>query len=212
VAPLLLAAAAAVPIALTRERGDAQTAVFFAAGITMYPGLLVVFYLQAIRSGLLTSESLGLRLERVRPALLWGAAGAGGMALVGAVNELIVRALGLPTPQGDVFEWLRTLPLGHFLIVAFAGAVVAPIVEELFFRGYVFHAYLAEKGVRTAYVGSAAIFSAVHGELTLLVGFFFMGLVLAYLYRRTGSIIAPVFAHLLNNSLAFISLLATMER
>jgi membrane protease YdiL (CAAX protease family) len=35
--------------------------------------------------------------------------------------------------------------------------------------------------------------------------------VLAFLYRRTGSIIAPVVAHLLNNSLAFASLYAMLQ-
>jgi membrane protease YdiL (CAAX protease family) len=212
VAPLALAVVVSVAFfALAPDMGTAQTPVFVVAGLTMYAALLFVVYVQGVRSGLLTRGSLGLQAEFVPPALLWGAAGAGGTILVGVANELVLRAFGLPQPQIEAFEWLRGLPIGHFAIVALGGAVIAPIVEELFFRGYVFNAYLAEKGVRTAYVGSAAIFGIVHGLPTLFLGIFSMGLVLAFLYRRSGSIIAPVVAHLLNNSLAFISLFAMLQ-
>jgi membrane protease YdiL (CAAX protease family) len=212
VAPLALAVVASVAFfALAPDMGSVQTPVFIVAGLTMYGALLIVIYIQGVRSGLMTLGSLGLQAEMVPRALLWGAAGAGGTVLVGVANEFVLRAFGLPQPQAEAFEWLRGLPVGHFVIVALGGAVIAPIVEELFFRGYVFNAYLAEKGIPTAYVGSAAIFGVVHGLPTLFLGIFSMGLVLAFLYRRSGSIIAPVIAHLLNNTLAFISLFATLH-
>ena len=74
-----------------------------------------------------------------------------------------------------------------------------------------FNAYLSQKSIATAYIASALIFSALHGLPTLLPVIFAMGLVLAYVYRRTGTIIASVVTHMLNNSLAFVSLFASLQ-
>lgn len=207
--PLILAIVAAVVFAaLVPGAHEAQMPVFLVAGVVLYGSLMLVTYVQGFRTGLLSAESLGLRRELAGPAVLWGAGGAVITVGIGAANELVLQALGQPQPQHEAFTWLRGLPTGHFIAVAVGGALVAPVIEELFFRGYVFSAYLAEKGVRTAYIGSALIFGLVHGQLTLFPGIFAMGLVLAFLFRRSGSIIAPIVAHVLNNSLAFISMFA----
>jgi uncharacterized protein len=179
--------------------------------IALYGGMLLVVYVQGVRSGLMTAETLGLRPDHLQRGLTWGLAGAGATIVVGALYENVLHALGLPQPQLDALTWLRGMPISAYLAVAFAGAVVAPIVEELFFRGYVFNAYLSERSLATAYIASAVIFSALHGLPTLLPVIFAMGIVLAYVYRRTRSIIAPIVAHMLNNSLAFVSLFASLQ-
>ena len=194
-----------------RDTGGGAIAVMAAFSIALYGGMLIVVYLQGVRSGLVNSESLGLRVDRIQRAVTWGLAGAGATLVAGALYEGLLRALGLPQPQLEALTWLRGMPIGAYIAVAFAGAVVAPIVEELFFRGYVFNAYLGEKSIATAYIASAIVFSVLHGLPTLLPVIFMMGIVLAYVYRRTGSIIAPIVAHMLNNSLAFVSLFATLQ-
>jgi uncharacterized protein len=211
-APIAFAIVASIAIlALARNPEGAESPVFLVAGSTMYLGLLAVVYVQGVRTGIMTRETLGLRGDRLPAAVLWGLGGSLATLGVGALNELVLQALGLPHPQLEGFEWLRGMPIGHFVMVAIGGAVVAPIVEELFFRGYVFNAYFAEKGARTAYIASSAIFAVVHGLPTLYIGIFGMGLVLAFLSRRSGSIVSPIIAHMLNNSLAFVGLFASLQ-
>jgi membrane protease YdiL (CAAX protease family) len=170
--------------------------------------LVAMVVLQGVRPGVITAEGLGLRWERVPAGLNWGLAGGLGLLGISIVNGLVLQALGLQNGQAEMLQFLRELPRPQALLVVAAGALAAPIAEELFFRGYVFQAYLRTKGAATAYVGSAIIFGLLHAQLTLTVALVVMGLVLAYLYRRSATIIAPILAHVLNNGVAFLALLA----
>jgi membrane protease YdiL (CAAX protease family) len=89
------------------------------------------------------------------------------------------------------------------LAVVLVGAVVAPVVEEAFFRGYVFRALAVRKGLPMAYVISAGAFALLHQLPTLIPVFFVMGLLLCWAYQYTGNLLAPITAHAVNNSIAF---------
>jgi len=178
----------------------------FVAGV-MDASLLAMFYLQGVRRGLVTTASLGLSAANLNRALKWGLGGAAALLLLSVAASAVMALFGVRQPQGDWLYWLRDLPRPQMLLVLVAGVAAAPIAEELFFRGYIFNAYLEEKGVATAYVASALIFGLVHGHVALLLAIFPMGLVLAYLYRRSGTILAPMLAHAVNNGFAFAALL-----
>jgi len=182
------------------------------AGTGMYGTLLAVVYARGVRSGLVNLGSLGVSGGRVLEAVGWGAFGAAVILIVAAVNGLALQALGQQDPQRDMFAWLRDRPIIDYVLAGLAVAVVAPVVEELFFRGYVLNAYLSAKGTRTAYLASAFAFALMHGLPTLFPAIFVMGLVLAYLYRRTGTILASMVAHGINNGLAFAALVSAISR
>jgi membrane protease YdiL (CAAX protease family) len=178
----------------------------FVAGV-MDVSLLTMFYFQGVRRGIITAATLGLSPGNVEKAIKWGLGGAGALLLLSVSASAVMTLFGVRQPQGEWLAWLRDLPRPQLLLILVAGVVAAPVAEELFFRGYVFNAYLAEKGTLTAYVASALIFGLVHGHVALLLAIFPMGLVLAYLYRRSGTILAPMLAHVLNNGFAFAALL-----
>lgn len=76
-------------------------------------------------------------------------------------------------------------------------AIVGPVVEELVFRGLLYKAWEEAWGWFIAMVLSAAVFGAYHG------GFwpaFVSGLIYAAVYRRTGSLLAPILVHGLYNA------------
>ncbi len=213
--PIVFAVVTTLPFiglaARGHDAGGATIVLMAAFSVALYGGMLLVVYVQGVRTGLLGPESLGLKAAAVQRGLIWGVAGSGATLIAGAFYERLLHALGLPQPQLDALTWLRGMPVSAYVIVGLGGAVVAPIVEELFFRGYIFNAYLSEKGLSTAYVGSALIFSVLHGMPTLIPVFIIMGLILAHVYRRAGTIMASVMAHMLNNALAFVSLFATLQ-
>jgi hypothetical protein len=62
---------------------------------------------------------------------------------------------------------------------------VAPVVEEIFFRGYVFRAIAVRKDVRVAYLVSAMAFAAFHQLPTLMPVLFVVGLLFSLIYQRT---------------------------
>jgi hypothetical protein len=85
-------------------------------------------------------------------------------------------------------------------LMAFAAAIVAPLCEEVVFRGYLYPAAKRFSGPWVAALCSALIFSAVHGSVAALLPLFVFGLVLVAIYEFTGSIWAPIGVHFLFNS------------
>jgi membrane protease YdiL (CAAX protease family) len=184
-----------------------STGVFLFISLALDGLLFAMIYFQGIRTGIVTWRSLGLNADALQAGLKWGVPGAIALLAVSAAAGAAMSLLGFRQPQSEWLAWLRDLPGPQLALIFLAAAAAAPIAEELFFRGYVFNAYLAEKGAATAYVASALIFGLVHGHVLLVLAIFPMGLILAYLYRRSGTILAPVIAHMLNNSVAFVGLL-----
>jgi membrane protease YdiL (CAAX protease family) len=127
------------------------------------------------------------------------------VALDGAETWLL-RILHLEQEmQRSVSEVLR-LTTGSTLLIAVAALVlVAPIVEELLFRGCVFGRFEAYRyGVSGAIV-SALMFAVVHGVLALLPFYFGVGIILAWLCHRTHSLWPSMALHCLNNGIAVIA-------
>lgn len=94
---------------------------------------------------------------------------------------------------------------GAAVLVSFAAlAVWTPITEEVFFRGFILPGIANRLGHWWAIVISATIFSAFHLDLGVLVPVFVTGLLLGWLYHRTGSIWPGVAVHAGQNSLALL--------
>ncbi len=83
----------------------------------------------------------------------------------------------------------------------FAGVIVAPFVEEVFFRGFVFTGLREKYGWIPAALISAGLFALVHLRPISFLPIFLMGLIFAYLYHRTNSIWPGLIMHLATNSL-----------
>jgi hypothetical protein len=87
-------------------------------------------------------------------------------------------------------------------LVAFVIAlalVLAPVAEELVFRVGIFRFLRARAPGWVAYVVSAGLFAALHGNWFGSLPLFILGLVFAASYERTGRIAVPMLAHALFN-------------
>lgn len=156
---------------------------------------------------------VGLKPPSVRDVgagLIYGVGGALVlMFAVGSLLQALVHALDMRIPplQQDLHQLATgsAAPLAILLIVT-----VAPIAEELFFRGMLFQAFERRLGVWSSAALSAAVFSAVHVEpdplasVIIVVPIFLFGMYLALIFRRRGTIITPVIAHMLFNGLGVL--------
>ena len=81
---------------------------------------------------------------------------------------------------------------------------LAPIAEELFFRGFVFAGLRTRWSLWPAAITSGLIFGLVHAPtgITTVVPLATLGIALCWLYNRTGSLWPCVIAHMINNGLA----------
>ncbi len=97
------------------------------------------------------------------------------------------------------------LPAGWVVFSALALAVWTPIAEEVFFRGFVLQGLANRWGSAPALILSSAVFAALHLAPALLLPVFVTGLLLGFLYLRTGSLWPCIAVHAAQNLVAVLS-------
>jgi uncharacterized protein len=190
------------------------TSTFLVAAVLTEIPMVVVVYLRLMAPGAVGWTELGLRPLPVRIWLPMGiGAGLAGLVIVGVVGALLSQ-IGLQQNQIEhEFGFVRTEGLLSFVLVLIFAAVIAPVVEELFFRGFLFGLYRRRQPLWVAYVASSALFTLLHlmpGQMNvsqsagLSVGIFLLAMLLAWLYQRTGSLYPGMLAHAVNNATGLI--------
>jgi uncharacterized protein len=141
----------------------------------------------------------------IAPARGWRSA-AGAILVLLAVFALVSVMWSVITSPGRE-KVLDTL--GSSVVSAAVICIVAPMCEEMLFRGYIFPALRNWRGTLGAAAITAVLFGGVHAgsaPVLDLVPLAFLGFGLCLLYTRTGSLFPCMAAHSLNNSVAFASL------
>jgi membrane protease YdiL (CAAX protease family) len=88
-----------------------------------------------------------------------------------------------------------------------AAILLAPVTEEMLFRGILYPAIKQLGYPRLALWGTSLLFAAVHMNMVSFVPLATLALVLTGLYERTDNLLAPIAAHVLFNALNFATLL-----
>lgn len=136
-------------------------------------------------------RDIGLRIEPVKKNLLMGFIG-GLLPFVALYFANI--ALGMitdPAPEQEKYN------MGGWMI--FSYFILAPITEELFFRGVVFHALKQNYSLFVSMLTSTLLFSAAHSSM--MAGPLVLGVIAAWMTYRTGSIIPGMIFHSMSNAI-----------
>jgi len=202
----------AVGTALSSETTDA---ILMAVGY-LFCGVctiaLIVYRIGRRRS---VWELLGLKWHRVAACVGQGIAGFGVVVALLAIALSVLGQLGIErivplAPQAPVEVFLETRSPLTFAIYFVLVGIIAPVLEELIFRGFVYGGLRRMMTVPAAALASALIFAAAHVAVPVgsLLAITLIGVVLAYLYERSGSLIAPMVTHAMYNSFVFLLLAA----
>lgn len=122
------------------------------------------------------------------------------------LSGLWVEALGIDSEDQLPDELGVDESVINLVLVLFLVTVMAPVAEELLFRGYVYRALRNGTGMWVAALLSGVIFGGIHlgsSPVGFIVPLCILGVGLALLYQWTGSLYAPVALHAFNNSIAF---------
>ena len=129
--------------------------------------------------------------------------GLGALGFVGALVAVyayvgIVRALGLESlePVSTISDDSFYEHVSVVVLLGISAVLVAPVMEEVFFRGFLVGALSRAWSAPIALLGSSAVFAALHFDVGSMIPFALIGLVFGALYLRTKSVAAPAIAHL----------------
>ena len=122
--------------------------------------------------------------------------------LMAAASEFIFgKVLGIDAAGQDLVKWLQpgTYPTAIRTTLIVFAVLEAPLLEEILFRGVVFRGLAKAMPAWAAMAASGFVFALIHVNAVTLLPLWFLGAAFAWLYWRTGSILAPITTHCLFN-------------
>jgi membrane protease YdiL (CAAX protease family) len=130
----------------------------------------------------------------------------------GLVNAFLATKLfgeAASDSMKEVMELLSTLRSNRAVVVGLvlAIAVLAPLCEELFFRGAIFTSVRSTEKMRVAAILSSVLFAIAHLNLRMVPYYIVFGLTMCWLTKRTGSLAASIAAHMTVNGLVCLMVL-----
>jgi membrane protease YdiL (CAAX protease family) len=193
--------------------------VLLSFGLNVAGGLaaIAVFYSQIRKLGLPISE-MGLSMRDFRRNALWGLAGycvvLPLVVLSSWVWNLIQKAWfpGVKTPPNPVVQWVMSGNDTVLLLVFLMVTVLAPVFEEIFFRGALYGALRERLGVTLAILVAAAAFAIVHPFPGGFLPIFAIGAVFSVLYETRKSLVPSMVAHALYNGTMFVAMYLLVMR
>ena len=117
----------------------------------------------------------------------------------------LARAMG--ERASHALEMEAALSTSSLVMFVFFGAAIAPVIEELVFRGMLYNAWTQAWGWVWGALGSALVFGLFHGAV---LPQFFSGLVLVCVVRRTGSLRGSIYTHAIFNLLLWYPFLGQL--
>jgi membrane protease YdiL (CAAX protease family) len=125
------------------------------------------------------------------------------------IHTLSSQLMGQDAQPQPLLEFLaKQAGLHDRLLLILTAIVLAPISEELIFRGYIFGVLRRYTGRWWAMAISALVFAAIHAHLPSLAGLFMLAVALTLVYESAGSLWAPILMHALFNGFTVILTLA----
>jgi membrane protease YdiL (CAAX protease family) len=148
----------------------------------------------------------GLRSAPFWPAVGWAALGVFSFYLVSAVYAGLVQ----PDAEQDVVESLGGDEGTFGLVIAGLMVIaVAPVVEEIFFRGFFYRALRSRFPIALAALMDGLLFGVIHFNfdgaegLLILPPLALLGFIFCLVYEKTGSLYPVIGMHAFNNALAY---------
>ena len=148
-----------------------------------------------------------LRLRKVSPFIIGNTIlfGSGILILSDELDRLIQVLIPAPDYIHNMSNLMRPETITGFIIFIIAVVVVAPIGEEILFRGFL-QQFLEQywKDSTKAVLITSLFFALIHLNPYWIIQIYFLGLILGFLAWRTRSVVPSLILHGLNNSMAII--------
>lgn len=132
-----------------------------------------------------------------------------GIVLIGLAYDLLFRTLfGSQADISGIWNETKKFSPESKIFIIFAGVIIAPVCEEMFFRAALFKSFKDNGYALFGILFSSLMFAAVHFDPYSFPIYLIFGAALAYLYLKTNSLTSSIIAHAINNAVAFYLLYA----
>ncbi len=155
---------------------------------------------RAVQLGLTHWGNAGVRATIRTTALLIS----GALIVNGGYTLLIGSKLEMQKVLRDILAAIPPTGL-NIATILFATVILAPVVEELVFRGMLQKSLTRRLPTWAAIAVSAVVFSAMHGDINSAPALAVVGAIFGTLYHLTGSLRLTIAAHLANNLFAMLA-------
>ena len=181
----------------------AQSVVLIFVQLTYLLPLIVVFAYRRVNP-----KSLGFAMFE------WSTLGLGCGLLIASYiiilgHNLLLTLLGVDTQGDQILQLFAALDSPIWFILV--GVIFAPIIEELFFRGFLFQGFRQRYGWVSGAFLSSAIFGGAHLDPVALIPTFILGFLLAYMYHRSNSVWPGIIIHVLVNAMGLCAAYAATQ-
>lgn len=113
--------------------------------------------------------------------------------------------------QAVVTLFMRENNVKFLVYTILFAAIIGPIIEELFFRGFMYNALKKHVGIFWSAVVTASVFASLHAHAVGFVPIMVLGLLLVYLYEKTGTLVASMTVHVMHNTSMVLLVLLIKE-
>ena len=126
-------------------------------------------------------------------------------AIVTIVCSMAMQSAGMEPETQKTVQLVQTQSASHNIaLLGVIAILIAPVVEELLFRG-VFYPTIKQQGYPgLAIVGVSALFALSHGNAMAFIPLTLLSGALIWLYEKTNNLLAPIVAHALFNAANFV--------
>lgn len=125
---------------------------------------------------------------------------------IGLLGTVLTQLLGTPAPQSFTLAVKGVNYPWEFALLTVLGGVVAPIKEEMLFRGLIYPPFRRALGKGKGMLLTGLLFATFHFDVIRFLPLFIGGVVLAWLYERSSSIWPAIVAHGTWNGLMALAL------
>lgn len=152
-------------------------------------------------------ETLGLNPKHPAYVFAWGVGVYIAFILLSitmqgaGLEDWLKERLGEPQHQQIVKDMVNAVEVERKLILILGTCIIAPLAEEIIFRGYLYPVVKRYSEPAFAAIITGIIFGAIHGNVWAVIPLSIFGILLAVLYELSGSIWSCILCHALFNSI-----------
>ncbi len=179
-------------------------------GIQVILMLGIVWYFVIFRRKS-TLKDLGFRYYSILGTIWYSFISLLAIFLVVVLYATLMNYLfGIEAPSSKIEVLISNSSLSSQILIIVV-TVIAPLSEEVFFRGFIYSAFKKSWGVNAGLFLSSFLFAVVHLEIYSFIPIMIIGWLLAYLFEKTKSLLPAIFLHGVYNLILIMSLLGELK-